>query len=168
MNVQKSTTLKSLIAFGAASLLLSGCQMLNYQEPSGKGTATIIFSTENAAVQPVICVPGQGFESSSFSVARKSSSNDAFKDLHEVMHKAEEVPVKVDASHSTIRIGFIMQKKSTSGPRKRCKVAAQLSVVPGQTYHAIFTEASGSCGITLSDSSNVPLANAIVTPYECQ
>jgi hypothetical protein len=168
MNFKKRTTIKSFIAYGAASLLLSGCQMLSYQEPSGDDTATIVFSTENAAVQPVICVPGQGFESSAFSVARKSSTSDALKDLHETMRKATQVSTKVDASRSSARIGFIMQKKSSTGPRKRCKVAAQLNVSAGQTYHATFTETSGACGITLTDANGTPLEDAIVTAYECQ
>jgi hypothetical protein len=168
MNFKSRTTVKSFLAYGALSLLLSGCQMLSYQEPNGDDTATIIFSTENAAVQPVICVPGQGFESSNFSVARKSSTNDTMKDLHEAMHKAEQVSVRVDASRHSARIGFIMQKKSGAGPRTICKVAAQLSVVAGQTYHATFTEASNSCGVTLTDANGTPLTDAIVTAYECQ
>lgn len=168
MNFKKRTTVQSFITYGAVALLLGGCQMLSYQEPSGDHTATIIFSTENTAVQPVICVPGKGFEGSTFSVARKSSTNDTLKDLHEAMHKADKVPVLVDASRNSARIGFIMQKKNSSGPRKICKVAAQLSVVAGQTYHATFTEASGSCGVTLSDANGASLEDAIITPYECQ
>lgn len=168
MNFKKRIIVKSFIAYGAVSLLLSGCQMLSYKEPSGDDTATIIFSSENAAVQPVICVPGQGFKSSIFSVARKSATNDTLKDLHEAMHKAEQVPIQVDASRHSARIGFIMQKKNNTGPRKICKVAAQLSVVAGQTYHATFTEASASCGVTLTDANGTSLEDAIITPYECQ
>lgn len=168
MNLNKRTTVKSFIVYGTASLLLSGCQMLSYQEPSGDDTATIIFSTENAAVQPMVCVSGKGFESTAFSVARKSSTSDALKDLHETMHKAAQVPTQVDTSNHSARIGFIMQKKSSVGPRTRCKVAAQLNVSAGQTYHATFTEASGTCGITLTDANGAPLEDAIVTAYECQ
>lgn len=158
----------SAIAISICASLLSGCQMLSYQEPSGDNTATVIFATDNAAVQPVICVPGKGFESSSFSVARKSSTNETLRELHEALHKAEQVSVKVDATRSSVRVGFIMQKKNGAGPRKHCKVAAQLSISSGQTYYATFTASGDTCGISLSDDKGASLSDAIITPYACQ
>ena len=59
------------------ALMLAGCQMLNYQEPGGEDTATVVF-TGNEAAQPVVCVAGRGFKDTKTSLAVKPWDTNAF------------------------------------------------------------------------------------------
>ena len=87
------------------ALMLAGCQMLNYQEPGGEDTATVVF-TGNEAAQPVVCVAGRGFKDTKTSVAVKPWDTNAFNELFKTMRKAEQVPVAVAADGQT-RIGVV-------------------------------------------------------------
>ena len=79
------------------ALMLAGCQMLNYQEPTGEDTAAVVF-TGNEAAQPVVCVPGRGFKDTKISLAVKPWDTNAFNELFKTMRKAEQVPVTVAAA----------------------------------------------------------------------
>ena len=66
------------------ALMLAGCQMLNYQEPTGEDTAAVVF-TGNEAAQPVVCVPGRGFKDTKISLAVKPWDTNAFNELFKTM-----------------------------------------------------------------------------------
>lgn len=146
-------------------LTLTGCQMLSYKEPTGGNTASIAFSSNNIAVQPVICVPGRGFVATAHAVSQKPFNSEFFDELNQSLGKKEVVTVKI-STEAVARIGFVMQRKQANGPRKRCTVAAQLPVQTGHTYNAHFSTSGDHCGIAISASGNA-VEDALVIPYKC-
>ncbi|MDF1781992.1 MAG: hypothetical protein P1U67_11905 [Alcanivoracaceae bacterium] len=160
-------TLKSLSVLGLA-LIFSGCQMLSYQEPEGDNNATVVFSSDDYAVQPAICVPGKGFESTLISVAKKRAESQFANDMNTVLKKSETVEVKVSTERKRAKVGFIMQRKHNNGPRERCKVAAEFMISAGQQYHATFTKSGEHCGIAITDANNEPATDTVIVPWGCQ
>lgn len=152
----------------AVAALFSGCQMLSYQEPEGENNATVVFSSNDYAVQPFVCVPGEGFEGTLISVAKKRAESQFVTDMNTVLKKSEEVEVKVSAEQSRARIGFILQRKEEKGPRTRCKVAAEFTISAGQVYKARFASSGDHCGMTITGSNDAPSDDTVIVPWECQ
>ncbi len=157
----------SRLLFAALVLLCSGCQMLSYKDATGDAVATIEFTSNETAAQPVVCVPGKGFKSTAMSVTANTSDSQFIKDMNETMRKAAKVTAQVDASTGSTKVGFVMRKPQRMGPSQRCRVAAQFSVSAGMTYSAHLTETNGQCGVEIS-ASGKPLEDAFIVPWECQ
>lgn len=149
------------------SLALTGCQMLSYQEPASGATATVVFSSDNVAVQPVVCVPGKGFKSTEYAVAQKPFKSEFFDQLNDSLKKKEQVEVKVPATGDRIRIGFVLQRKQDNGTYHRCKVAADFGITANATYQAHFVESGDHCGLTVKQDGQ-PLNDQFLAPWECQ
>jgi len=148
-------------------LPVSGCQLLSYQEPTEGQLATVEFTSNETAAQPVVCVPGKGFKSTALSVSANTSDSPFVQDMNEVLKKAPKVSVQIDASRGSVQVGYVMQQKQSTGLRKRCKVAARFSVAAGHTYTAHLTESDGHCGLEISEAG-APLEDAFIAPWECQ
>src|SRR5690606_5663634 len=91
--------------------LLAGCQALSYQPPTGDDTASITFTSDNIAVQPVICVPGSGFRSTSMALAHKPFQSEFFDELNAGLRKAESVTTDVSTISGSALVGFILQER---------------------------------------------------------
>src|SRR5690606_28508358 len=117
---------KTLTTSALLSLtLLTGCQALSYQPPAGSDTATITFTSDNIAVQPVICVPGSGFRSTSMALAHKPFQSEFFDELNAGLRKADSVTTQIATRSGSVQVGFILQKVQREGMTKRCKTAAR-------------------------------------------
>ena len=136
------------------ALMLAGCQMLNYQEPTGEDTAAVVF-TGNEAAQPVVCVPGRGFKDTKISLAVKPWDTNAFDELFSAMKKAEQVPVTV-AADGQARIGVVYNERDTDMRRNHCRVAVQFNAQAGARYLAHFTRNdAGQCGLEVRGEEGV-------------
>ena len=147
------------------ALMLAGCQMLNYQEPTGEDTASVVF-TGNEAAQPVVCVPGRGFKDTKISLAVKPWDTNAFDELFSAMKKAEQVPVTV-AADGQARIGVVYNERDTDMRRNHCRVAVQFNAQAGARYLAHFTRNdAGQCGLEVRGEEGVQ-ADAVPVDWDC-
>ncbi|HAM75316.1 MAG: hypothetical protein HUJ15_02915 [Alcanivorax sp.] len=147
------------------ALMLAGCQMLNYQEPTGEDTAAVVF-TGNEAAQPVVCVPGRGFKDTKISLAVKPWDTNAFDELFSAMKKAEQVPVTV-AADGQARIGVVYNERDTDMRRNHCRVAVQFNAQAGARYLAHFTRNdAGQCGLEVRGEEGVQ-ADAVPVDWDC-
>ncbi|HAB05483.1 hypothetical protein [Alloalcanivorax venustensis] len=147
------------------ALMLAGCQMLNYQEPTGEDTAAVVF-TGNEAAQPVVCVPGRGFKDTKISLAVKPWDTNAFNELFKTMRKAEQVPVTVAADGQT-RIGVVYNERDTDMRRNHCRVAVQFNAQADTRYFAHFTRnEAGQCGLEVRGEEGVQ-ADAVPVDWDC-
>ncbi len=147
------------------ALMLAGCQMLNYQEPTGEDTASVVF-TGNEAAQPVVCVPGRGFKDTKTSLAVKPWDTNAFDELFSAMKKAEQVPVTV-AADGQARIGVVYNERDTDMRRNHCRVAVQFNAQAGARYLAHFTRNdAGQCGLEVRGEEGVQ-ADAVPVAWDC-
>ena len=147
------------------ALMLAGCQMLNYQEPTGEDTAAVVF-TGNEAAQPVVCVPGRGFKDTKISLAVKPWDTNAFDELFSAMKKAEQVPVTVAAAGQA-RIGVVYNERDTDMRRNHCRVAVQFNAQADTRYFAHFTRnEAGQCGLEGRGEEGVQ-ADAVPVDWDC-
>lgn len=160
-------TMTSRLLLALLVLPVSGCQLLSYQEPTEGPMATVEFTSNEIAAQPVVCVPGKGFKPTALSVSANTSDSQFAKDMNEALKKSPKVSVQVDASRGNVQVGYVVQQKQSTGLRKRCKVAARFSVSAGHTYTAHLTESDGHCGLEISEAG-APLADAVIAPWKCQ
>ncbi|MCG8394141.1 MAG: hypothetical protein MI745_13770 [Pseudomonadales bacterium] len=149
----------------ACVILLAGCQHLSYHPPSGDNTAELTFTSNNTAAQPVVCVPGEGFESTEYALAQQPLGGDALNDLLETMKKSPEVTTTIAAS-SQSRIGVSYNQRKANGQRDRCKVAVQFESQAGQAYTAHFIYDNDQCGLSLSHADGSPV-DAVRTDWQC-
>lgn len=154
------------LAFITCAMALAGCQHFSYQPPYGDDIADITFSSNNTPAQPSICVPGEGFQATEYSIAQKPIGGDAMNDLLETMKKSVEVSTTLKAS-SQARIGVSYNQQSGAGmSRDRCKIALQFEAVAGEHYQAKFDYSHSQCGLSLTDS-NGNSADAVQVDWEC-
>ena len=151
----------------AIALLFTGCQHFSsYQQPYGDNTAEITFTSNDTAAQPVICVPGEGFQSTEFSNSQRPIGGVSLNELMEAMKKSPEVTTSLEASQQA-RIGILYNQKSTnSTKRDRCRVALQFEALAGEHYQAKFSFSQGQCGLSLTDSRGRS-ADAVHVDWEC-
>lgn len=147
-------------------VVLAGCQRFAYQPPGEGPRATVVFSSDNIAVQPMVCVPGKGFQATAYALAQKPFESDFFNELNESLKKRESVTVEVPVD-VPVRIGFSLNRPAPNGPRQRCKVAAQLPVQAGVVYQARFRMEGEHCGIQVSAPDNDLETDATLVPWEC-
>ena len=95
------------IAFITCVAALTGCQHFSYQPPYGDDIAEITFTSNDVPAQPSICVPGEGFQATEYSIAQKPIGGDAMNDLLSAMKKSVEVSTTLQAS-SQARIGVML------------------------------------------------------------
>ncbi|WOD29496.1 hypothetical protein RYH70_05385 [Alloalcanivorax xenomutans] len=146
------------------ALLLAGCQMLSYTAPTDGDVATVTFSSDNIAAQPVVCVPGKGFQSTPTSLQQVPFETKAFDELLKTMKKAPEVTTTVRADEQA-RIGVIYQKGS-AGNRDLCRVAVQFNAQAGASYAARFTNDNNQCGLEVSGEGGLQ-ADAVPVGWKC-
>lgn len=150
----------------AALLLLSGCARFAYQDATGDNTATVTFSSEGIGVQPQVCVPGEGFKSTEFSVAANDGDGDFVSQMNETLKKQPLVSTRVPGDLDT-RVAFsYTADKREAGVRDRCKVAVFFRARAGAHYDAHFSLPGGQCALTLT-SEDDPGVDAVVVPYSC-
>ncbi|WP_348719832.1 hypothetical protein [uncultured Alcanivorax sp.] len=145
--------------------LLAGCQHLNYQEPTTGETAQVTFTSKDTAAQPVVCVPGKGFQSTDYALSQSPISGGALDELLETMKKSPEVTTTVDAAPAT-RIGVIYNRRQADNSRDRCRVALQFSPQAGGDYQAHFVYDKGQCGLSLKDAAGNSV-DAVQTDWQC-
>ena len=162
--------MKQFICAAAATALLAGCQHLAYSPPEGDDTATVVFTSENIAVQPMVCVPGKGFEATEFAVSHEPFESDFFTQLNETLKKQPEVETTV-STDSAVRLGFSFTAKGNTskgvGVKDRCKVAILFPAQPGGEYRAHFSLTdAGDCAMSLT-AGEQPVPDAVIAPWEC-
>ena len=150
------------------AVLLAGCQMLSYHPPQSGDTASVTFTSNNTAAQPVVCVPGSGFQGTEVSLAHRPFDSHAFDEAIKTLKKATAVTVPVRAGDAT-RIGVIYDQgdaRMHSLKRKLCKVAVQFQARPGVHYQAHFIHQDNQCGlsVTSDDGSDV---GAVPVDWRC-
>lgn len=162
--------MKYTLALLALTSALAGCQKLAYQPAEGDNTATLVFSSDNVAVQPMICVPGKGFEPTEYAVSQAPFKSDFFTQLNDSLKKAEQVETTVPAGTS-LRIGFSYAAKDPNkqgpGVGDRCKLAIVFKPEAGGRYDAHFSLPDGECAMSLSRASQ-PVEDAVIAPWECR
>ena len=130
----------------ALALLFSGCHHFSgYQQPYGDDTAEITFTSNDTAAQPVICVPGEGFQSTDYSIAQQPIGGDSMNELMEAMKKSPEVRASV-AAGSSVTAGFRYTRRDRFN-RDRCQSMVSFDAVAGETYQ-LRLEKSPECAIT--------------------
>lgn len=126
--------------------LLAGCQLKFHQDYQGDDAATLLFSSDDLAAQPVICVPGEGFRDTRVAVGRGGMK--LLDDLNEAMGKSPEVKVQVAAS-DTLVAGFRYQRGGRHEERQRCRAAHAFQVEAGKTYQLMLGKGN-DCPLTVS------------------
>ncbi|EKF75744.1 hypothetical protein A11A3_02707 [Alcanivorax hongdengensis A-11-3] len=144
--------------------LLAGCQHFSYQAPTGDDTATVIFTSDDLVAQPVVCVPGEGFQSTEYALGVNTLDSKSIDEMLNSMKKATKVSTQVSAGST--RIGVTMNQRENDGSRDRCKVALQFDALKGARYQAHFTRSAGQCGLSLNDESGAP-TNAVLVDWQC-
>src|SRR5690606_10066776 len=130
-------------------------------------TASITFTSDNIAVQPVVCVPGSGFQSTRQALAHTPFESEFFSELNANLNKSKEVTVDVATQSGQVIVGFVMQRRQDNGPRDRCKVAVRLPVSSGDRHSVHFSLESGHCGVRAQDQNGAPLTDALPVPWQC-
>ncbi|MCK0153234.1 hypothetical protein MWU49_05955 [Alcanivorax sp. S6407] len=154
------------LALASFAIALAGCQHLSYQPPYGEDTAKITFTTNGTPAQPVVCVPGKGFQPTEFSLARTPMGGDAMNDLMQTLKKSPTVTTKI-APSSQARVGVIYNQKDTNSSRRdRCKIALQFEAVAGESYKADFNYSADQCGLAITDSEGQS-ADAVQIDWQC-
>ena len=167
MTKTMKSTMKRIVLLPA--VLLAGCQMLSYQPPQpGDNTATVTFTSNNTAAQPVVCVPGSGFQGTKVSLAHRPFDSHAFDEALKTLKKSEAVTVPVQAGDNT-RIGVIYDQRDDrmhSMNRKLCKVAVQFQARPGVHYKAAFTYQNNQCGLSVESDDGADVG-AVPVDWSC-
>ena len=167
--IQLETPMKHFLALALSTFLLAGCQHLSYSPAEGENTATVVFTSENIAVQPMVCVPGKGFKATEFAVSHQPYDSEFFTQLNETLKKQPQVTTTVPAGES-IRLGFSYTEKDATdkgpGVKDRCKVAILFKPTAGDQYAAHFSLADGECAMSLTQADS-PVADAVIAPWEC-
>lgn len=128
----------------AAALLLSACQSSRHIDYASEDAITLIFSSDDLAAQPIICVPGEGIRQTSLSVG--IGGYKILEDLNEAMKKSAEVHATI-APKSPVIAGFRYTQRGSVKPRKRCETMVSFEASPGQSYK-LRLESSPACTIT--------------------
>lgn len=158
--------LRTLPTF-ALLTLLSGCQAFSYQPPTGEDTASITFTSDNIAVQPMVCVPGTGFRATREALAHMPLESEFFTELNANLRKSKEVTVDVSTTSGQVIVGFVMQRRQDNGPRDRCKTAVRLPVKNGDHHRVHFLLENDHCGVRAQDKDGAPLSDALPAPWQC-
>lgn len=125
-------------------LLLTACQSAVYQNQfyppaSGEDSAELVFSSDDLAVQPLICLPGSGWRPTAEAVGRGDSK--VFDDLNKVLRKAREVTVRVPAGE--IQAGFRYRESGRYADHSRCQVDGAFSAQAGERIQLLFRRDDG-------------------------
>lgn len=148
------------------ALWLNGCQYLAYQPPESGETASLVFTSDGVAAQPMVCVPGRGFKATEYSLARQSSENESLADLNEALKKQATVEVAIPAGESLLA-GVRYNKPNQHRGRDRCKVAVRFTPEAGARYQARFVMSGEQCGLSLTrDARAVP--DVVLTDWDCR
>lgn len=153
------------LALLATTCLLTACQSMFHQDYAGDNAAILTFSSDDLPAQPVICVPGEGFRETSFSVGR-----DGYKilnDLNEAMKKSPEVVVKVQASGETLA-GFRYRDSARTAEKSRCRIAMRFSSEPGEHYQLRLDD--DRCAVSVTRLSGTEWLPHAATPgaWHCE
>lgn len=128
----------------AVICMLSACQSARHIDYASEAAVTLIFSSDDLAAQPIICVPGKGIQETSVAVG--IGGYKIFDDLNEAMNKSPEVHATV-APDSAVIAGFRYSQRSRAAGRKRCERMVSFDAIAGQTYQ-LRLESSPRCTIT--------------------
>lgn len=161
--------MKPVLTLALMAAALAGCQHLAYTPPEGDNTATVVFASDNIAVQPMVCVPGKGFKATEFAVSHEPFESTFFTQLNDSLKKQPTVETTV-AADTSVRLGFsYTAKDSSKGPgiKNRCKVAILFEPAPGGQYEARFSLADGECAMSLTLAGQ-PVSDAVIAPWECR
>lgn len=147
--------------------LASGCS--HYHGPEDNNAATVVFSSNNVAAQPMICVPGSGFQSTRYALSRNPFDADAITQLNDTLRKSPEVPATVPAD-TPVRLGVQFQEhRQKGGPAPfRCNAAVRFTPQAGVTYSAHFIRDGNQCGLGISLADGTPAPDAVRVPWECR
>jgi len=137
--------MRSLIIL-ASALMLGACQSNFYHHEPESDAATLIFSSNNQAVQPMVCVPGQGFKDTRYAVGRGGSQ--LADELAEALNKRIEVEATVTPSAHTL-VAFRFRQSKRSGIADRCRIAAAFPTQAGETYQVRFIREFSTCRISV-------------------
>ncbi|MCC1496519.1 hypothetical protein [Alcanivorax sp. 1008] len=128
----------------AAIFMLSACQSSRHADYAGEDAITLIFSADDIAAQPIICIPGEGIRETPLSVG--IGGYKILEDLNEAMKKSPEVRATI-MPESPVIAGFRYTQRSSVAPRKRCERMVSFEASAGQTYQ-LRLEKSPMCTIT--------------------
>ncbi|MEE4249781.1 MAG: hypothetical protein V2I38_04270, partial [Alcanivoracaceae bacterium] len=128
----------------AVIFLLSACQSGRHADYASEDAVTLIFSSDDLAAQPIICIPGEGIRETPMSVG--IGGYKILDDLNEAMKKSPEVTATV-APDSPVIAGFRYSQRGRIVARKRCERMVSFEASAGQTYQ-LRLESSPTCTIT--------------------
>ena len=147
--------------------LASGCS--HYHGPEGSDAATVVFTSNNVAAQPMVCVPGEGFQATRYALSRNPFDSDAITQLNDTLRKSAEVPATLPAGEP-VRLGVQFQeKRNKDAPAPfRCNAAVRFTPQAGATYSAHFIRDGQQCGLGISLADGTPAPDAVRVPWECR
>ena len=128
----------------AMVFMLSACQSNRHVDYVSEDAVTLVFSSDDLAAQPIICVPGKWIQETPMSVG--IGGYKVLDDLNEAMKKSPEVRATV-ASGTPVIAGFRYSQRSRIAARQRCERMVSFDAVAGQTYR-LHLEKSPICTIT--------------------
>ncbi len=147
--------------------LASGCS--HYHGPEGSDTATVVFTSNNVAAQPMVCVPGKGFQSTRYALSRNPFDSEAISQLNETLRKSAEVPASLPAGEP-VRVGVQFRETREMGNPApfRCNAAVRFTPQAGATYSVHFVRDGSQCGLGVSLADGTPAPDAVRAPWECR
>ena len=146
--------------------LASGCS--HYHGPEGSDAATVVFTSNRVAAQPMVCLPGKGFQSTRYALSRHDSDLDALNELNEAMRKNAEVTTSVPGG-APIRLGVqFSEPRGMGNPTPfRCNAAVMFTPQAGTSYSAHFVRDGSQCGLGVSLADGTPAPDAVRVPWAC-
>lgn len=154
-----------------AVLLLSACESALYQDQfyppaSGDNTVELLFSSDDLAVQPLICQPGSGWQPTEQSVGRGEGK--VFDDLNKLLRKANEVSIRVPAGE--VLAGFRYRESGRYADHARCQVEAGFTTEAGDQIRLVFRrDNKGQCLLDVHGNDQEGEAALVTTsPVTCQ
>lgn len=144
--------------------LLGGCGVMPYAPPSGPHTATLTFTSDQAA-QPMVCVAGAGFQATGTSLAHKPWPGPVFDEALKTLKKADRVTTTVASSPHT-RVGVMLNQHQAHRSRRRCQAAVRFSTQPGARYRVHFSHDHNRCGLEVHGEDGAHV-NAVPVAWHC-
>lgn len=145
------------------ALLLGACQSTGPALEPGE-SATLVFTSDRIAVQPMVCRPGQGFVPTKRALAATPLDPAAGLDPEKVKDDEGRLAVPLPAG-SEVVVGVTFAPNGSGADA--CRVSARFTPDAGGLYRAEFVRAGDHCGLALTDDRHHAVGHTIQDEWHC-
>lgn len=144
-------------------LLAAGCQSPNHWQAPARGpTATLVFTSNRIAAQPLVCRPGQGLVPTRKALAATPADPNPFNGEGE---QPGRVRVTLPAGEAVVvAVRFEAGQRAA---RSDCRASARFTPAAGGRYRADFVMPGRHCGLSITDARNRAVADTRAQAPAC-